>query len=129
MTSSSRPRHPRLFLVSSSSTTSTLTTTTLCYSTASTGFTTTACGRKKRAIYTDPVTGEQGFLELDGLIQPQAPKRYAKLNVEAMQWVFFKPKILICFQDRVNTTSGQNNRCHFLMHTWPFLGIQVNCVH
>eukprot|EP00090_Calanus_glacialis_P028311 TRINITY_DN45522_c0_g1_i1.p1 TRINITY_DN45522_c0_g1~~TRINITY_DN45522_c0_g1_i1.p1 ORF type:complete len:158 (+),score=43.34 TRINITY_DN45522_c0_g1_i1:82-555(+) len=68
-----KPRHPRLFLVSSSSTTSTLTTTTLCYSTASTGFTTTACGRKKRAIYTDPVTGEQGGLDLDEMIKPQEP--------------------------------------------------------
>merc|ERR1711892_774564 len=68
-----KSRHPRLFLVSSSSTTSTLSTTTLCYSTAATGFTTTACGRKKRAIYTDPVTGEQGGLALDDLIKPQEP--------------------------------------------------------
>merc|ERR1711892_573438 len=68
-----KSRHPRLFLVSSSSTTSTISTTTLCYSTAATGFTTTACGRKKRAIYTDPVTGEEGGLDLDELINPQEP--------------------------------------------------------
>merc|ERR1711892_242603 len=68
-----KSRHPRLFLVSSSSTTSTLSTTTLCYSTAAAGFTATACGRKKRAIYTDPVTGEQGGLVLDELINPQEP--------------------------------------------------------
>merc|ERR1712106_59862 len=68
-----KSRHPRLFLVSSSSTTSTLSTTTLCYSTAASGFTTTACGRKKRAIYTEPVTGEQGGLDLDELINPQEP--------------------------------------------------------
>merc|ERR1712123_323496 len=68
-----KSRHPRLFLVSSSSTTSTLSTTTLCYSMAAAGFTTTACGRKKRAIYTDPVTGEQGGLALDELINPQEP--------------------------------------------------------
>merc|ERR1711892_302287 len=68
-----KSRHPRLFLVSSSSTTSTLSTTTLCYSTVASGFTTTACGRKKRAIYTDPVTGEQGGLALDELINPQEP--------------------------------------------------------
>merc|ERR1719445_2631930 len=66
-----KSRHPRLFLVSSSSTTTTLSTTTLCYSTAASGFTTTACGRKKRAIYSDPVTGEVGGLE--DFIQPQEP--------------------------------------------------------
>merc|ERR1711872_884632 len=66
-----KSRHPRLFLVSSSSTTSTLSTTTLCYSTAATGFTTTACGRKKRAIYTDPVAGELGGLE--DIIKPPEP--------------------------------------------------------
>merc|ERR1712117_555168 len=67
-----KSRHPRLFFVSSSSTTSTLSTTTLCYSTTGTGFTTTACaGRKKRAIYTDPVTGELRGLE--DIIQPQEP--------------------------------------------------------
>eukprot|EP00091_Calanus_sinicus_P007315 TRINITY_DN18314_c0_g1_i1.p1 TRINITY_DN18314_c0_g1~~TRINITY_DN18314_c0_g1_i1.p1 ORF type:complete len:178 (-),score=44.25 TRINITY_DN18314_c0_g1_i1:127-636(-) len=68
-----KSRHPRLFLVSSSSTTSTLSPTTLCYATANTGFTTTACGRKKRAIYTDPVTGKMGGLDLDDVIQPQEP--------------------------------------------------------
>merc|ERR1711874_119098 len=64
-----KSRHPRLFPVSSSSTTSTLSTTTLCYSTAATSFTTTACGRKKRAIY--PVPGEVGGLE--EIIKPQEP--------------------------------------------------------
>merc|ERR1711997_739862 len=38
---------------------------------ATTGFTTTACGRKKRAIYSDPVTGEVGGLE--DFIKPQEP--------------------------------------------------------
>merc|ERR1711981_249201 len=69
-----KSKHPKLFFVSSSSTTTTLSTTTLCYSTAATSFTTTACGRKKRAIYTDPVTGKQGTMELDDLIAPQAPQ-------------------------------------------------------
>merc|ERR1719414_1577260 len=56
-----KSRHPRLFFV--------------CYSTTGTGFTTTACaGRKKRAIYTDPVTGELGGLE--DIIQPQEPVRF-----------------------------------------------------
>merc|ERR1712079_451259 len=68
-----KSKHPKLFFVSSSSTTTTLSTITLCYST-STSFTTTACGRKKRTIYTDPVTKEVGGLDLDDLIAPQAPK-------------------------------------------------------
>merc|ERR1711936_1033192 len=75
------PRHPRLFLVSSSSTTTTLSTTTLCYSTAASGFTTTACGRKKRAIYSDPVTGEVGGLE--DFIQPQEPVSFEETEKEA----------------------------------------------
>merc|ERR1719431_199703 len=66
-----KTRHPRLFFVSSSSTTSTLSTTTLCYSTTNSGFTTTACGRKKRAFYTDPVTGEEDSLDLRSLIKPE----------------------------------------------------------
>lgn len=61
-------RHPKLFLVSSSATTSTLSTTTLCYSTAST---VSACGKKKRAIYTDPVTGKVEGLDLEDVIKPQ----------------------------------------------------------
>merc|ERR1711892_1140740 len=68
-----KTRHPKLFFVSSSSTTSTISTTTLCYSTAATNFVTTACGRKKRAVYTEPISGKEGSLELDNLIQPQAP--------------------------------------------------------
>merc|ERR1712038_111448 len=75
-----KSRHPRLFLVSSSSTT-TLSTTTLCYSTAASGFTTTACGRKKRAIYSDPVTGEVGGLE--DFIQPQEPVSFEETEKEA----------------------------------------------
>merc|ERR1719427_1755007 len=47
-----KTRHPRLFFVSSSSTT-------------------TACGRKKRAFYTDPVTGEEDSLDLRSLIKPE----------------------------------------------------------
>merc|ERR1712241_607019 len=66
-----KSKHPKLFFVSSSSTTTTLSTTTLCYSTATT---LTTCGRrKKRAIFSDPDTGEQGSIDLADLIAPQAP--------------------------------------------------------
>ena len=61
-----RSRNPKLLLISSSSTTTTLSTTTLCYSTQAT--LTTCTGRKKRAVYTDPVTGETG--ELGDIINP-----------------------------------------------------------
>merc|ERR1719213_38148 len=69
-------RAARLFFVST--TTSTLSTTTVCFYSHTSAVTTTCSGKKKRAIFTNPETGEDSHLE----IAPKRVERELKIDEE-----------------------------------------------
>ena len=60
-------RTPKLFYVTTQSSTTTLTTQSLCWVSSSTALT-IACGRKKRMINYDPLTGAQGEIDPSKLV-------------------------------------------------------------
>eukprot|EP00090_Calanus_glacialis_P004244 TRINITY_DN1313_c0_g1_i1.p1 TRINITY_DN1313_c0_g1~~TRINITY_DN1313_c0_g1_i1.p1 ORF type:complete len:176 (-),score=65.99 TRINITY_DN1313_c0_g1_i1:220-747(-) len=107
-------RAARLFFVST--TTSTLSTTTVCFYSHTTAVTTTCAGKKKRAIFTNPETGEDSQLE----IAPRRVQREMKAEeieeVEAVADKVVEPSVDDIESSQKEADSDEIRDAKFLLY-------------